>query len=277
MKPKPLSSNMYFKSSLWGGIVISAFFSIFIISRNDLYWCSEISCFSSFLTIFDFPLKILSASLAISGFVALVHRSEQTRHQIEMSINQNLFKNFIDHKKEFMEIISSMESGFPIKISDKSSLYTKLFPNNNTQNVEFISSGRNGDKSDLSFLIENHNKLISQYNDMIHDYSAEVSNPTIEFATWLSEYLILSMKLEIQGEELGFINPVWHGFLSPDVFKGIPLNIENFLYSCERVLVELSRFCFPNKSDEILIKSRVNSRVVQNLINVYCVQDGRKS
>ena len=109
------------------------------------------------------------------------------------------------------------------------------------------------------------------------DYSAGASNPTNCFARWLSEYLVLSASLELEANDLKPINPKWHGFICPKVFKGVPFDIEGFLYSCERILVELSRFSFPNESRKIVIESRVNSGVMQNLISVYCVQDGRQA
>ena len=276
MRPKPISANIYFNLSFWGGVIAALIISTFIISTNDLYWCSQIACFSRFLIIFDFPIKILSASLAISAFVALIHRSEQTRHQIEISINQNIFKNYIDHKKDFMEMIALMESDFPIKITDKNALYKKLFPNNNTQNLEFTSAGKNGDRSDLSFFIENHNKLILQYNEIMRNCNTGLLCANKCFAMWLSEYLMLSLSLEIRGDELIDIDPEWDGFIPHRVFKGLPSDIEGFLYACERVLAELFRFCFPNEPDRTLIESRINSSVVQNLMSVYCVKDGKK-
>jgi hypothetical protein len=74
----------------------------------------------------------------------LIFRSEQTARQIALSSQQirttsdnNLFNNFIAHKKEFIELLNGYEEDQNCKIKGKRQLYSKLYPHNNPSNLDF--------------------------------------------------------------------------------------------------------------------------------------------
>lgn len=264
MKDKPLFHNIYFNISLWGGIILSVITSIFIVANSELHWCFKAACFTKFLDIFNFPIKLMSASIFLSGFIALIHRSEQTRYQIEISTNQFLFKNFIDHKKEFIDLLLLMESDFKVRIKDKSILYKSLFPNNNAQRVEFISTGEHGEKSKLYFLIEQYNQLICRYDEIMKNrVLKEVDIKAL--ARWLGEFMVLSRELGIQSADLKRISSSWNNIINS--YDGLPADINQFMLSFKKILIELSSFCLLDES-KIVLKDIINYPV-QEVVNSF--------
>jgi len=127
-------------------IIVTIFATIFslltIIISNDLYViCSSLDCIKNFSYYLELPFKIASSGLAIAGFIAIIHRSEQTKSQIKLALDQNKFKNFIDHRAEFYKVITEIENDFKnIKVQNKPLFYKKLFPNNTPHNVEIVSN-----------------------------------------------------------------------------------------------------------------------------------------
>ncbi|MCD9557214.1 hypothetical protein GRJ22_12300 [Photobacterium carnosum] len=74
--------------------------------NGELTQCYTPQCFDNLLGWFLFPLQTLTATAAIMGIVAMVHRSKQTATQIELStkqiqttINQNMHLNYFSHLK----------------------------------------------------------------------------------------------------------------------------------------------------------------------------------
>jgi hypothetical protein len=259
MKNESLLKNYLFSFSLFGGLAIAVVASTIIYFNNDLYRCGKIVCFSYFLDAFDFPIKIASAGFALAGFAAILHRSEQTRQQLEHSISQNIFKNYIDHKNEFMVNLTLLESDNAITIKNKSTLYKNLFPYNNIQNVEFTSKGKRGERSDLLFRIEEYNKLVTEFNDIPPDFGEPTRKDDLKvFAQWISEYLVFSSKIQIEPhpDKLLKIGGDWKGIISSKVFKGVPEDMEDFIYIGEKVLTDLSSFSFPSELDGHPINTR---------------------
>jgi hypothetical protein len=105
-------------------------------------------CLSNFSYNMQLPAKLITATLAISGFWALIFRSHQTTKQIEtaqqqikLTIENNYFNNYIDHKKIFMEMLADIEEQQKCEVINKTYLYDSMFPNNTPIYVSF--SGNN--------------------------------------------------------------------------------------------------------------------------------------
>ena len=110
--------------------------------NGELTQCYTPQCFDNLLSWFSFPLKTLTATAAIMGIVAMVHRSKQTATQIELStkqiqttINQNMHLNYFSHLKDFKEQINSLELKV-LKPINNHTLYKCIFVNNTPSNFK---------------------------------------------------------------------------------------------------------------------------------------------
>ncbi|WP_108947038.1 hypothetical protein [Shewanella halifaxensis] len=82
------------------------------------------------------PLILASLVFPAVAIVTSNHRSAQTLEQIVITHRQNTFSNYYSHRKAFFELLDSLEKDLSIKFYDKNKLYSGLFPNNSTLNVE---------------------------------------------------------------------------------------------------------------------------------------------
>lgn len=206
-------------------------------------------CYSDFLIIFELPIKVVSASLAISGFIALLHRSEQTRYQIKIGQNQNIFKNYIDHKKEFMLVLDSIESNGDISFTNKNTLYNRYFPYNTPKKIEFTSRGILDCKSKLLILINSHNELINEFNKIEDKYSLG-TNDDNDIDLWLRSYLIIT-NIFISNDQKKINNKYKKHFNIVSI-DSLPSDINSYLNSINNALSELAYFCFPDDSISLI-------------------------
>lgn len=260
---------------MWGGIAIALTISGLIAINNDLHWCVEVLCFSNLLEIYDLPIKIMSTGMAIAAFVAVMHRSEQTNYQIELTNSQNVFKNFIDHRSEFLKILDTLAVDYKINFTHRSHLYLKLFPNNNFQNVEFVTTSSQKNKPRILDVINKYNKLIDDYNLLLEKCEIGSSVSTKELAQWMSEFLFLTMDMCVYPQNIKKANSDWHEPFYPILFEGIPEDLDSFIFAFENVLGEFSEFCFPNVDIEILINSRDHSDLINEIIMSFYTEEDK--
>lgn len=132
------------------GVIISVYFSIKIRGsfNGELIECYTHQCFDNLLSWFSFPLKILTATAAIMGIVAMVHRSKQTATQIELStkqiqttINQNMHLNYFSHLKEFKERINFLDFEH-LEIVNLNTLYKEIYPSNTPNYFNHIGNSQ---------------------------------------------------------------------------------------------------------------------------------------
>lgn len=135
--------------------------------NGELTQCYTPQCFDNLLSWFSFPLKTLTATAAIMGIVAMVHRSKQTANQIELSIkqvqttlNQNIYSNYSAHIKDFKGHISSI-SFKVIKPYNLTLLYEVIFPDNNPSLFNYKGLPLTED------IILNHQKYLISDEDII--------------------------------------------------------------------------------------------------------------
>lgn len=142
----------------------------FQLSKSPLYSTCEAfflpHCLDNLVSNMRVPIGIFTVTLTILGFWALIFRSNQTAHQIELtahqislSIDHNSFTNFLAHKNAFMEFIGGLEEECKVRFNNRDSLYRKLFPSNSPSKVVF-----KGDKGEMAFIIQKYNCLINEYH-----------------------------------------------------------------------------------------------------------------
>lgn len=59
--------------------------------------------FNNFLDVFKLPLRLIVFIASLYAFFIALHKSEQNKRQIEVSISQNNFTNYYKHQEEFMK------------------------------------------------------------------------------------------------------------------------------------------------------------------------------
>ncbi|WP_298943198.1 hypothetical protein [uncultured Psychromonas sp.] len=137
----PLSRSYLFRLIFVIGLtmtVISLYYCVDwkVIAKNceifDSFECSKSLASSFFIS-----KLIATATLTSLGFWALIFRSEQTTHQIKITLDNNTFNNFVSHKKEFIELLVTFEDINKCSINNKSMLYEKFFAQNNPTNMNF--------------------------------------------------------------------------------------------------------------------------------------------
>jgi hypothetical protein len=268
-----LLGNFWFAIPLITGTFISLVIACFILGNSRLYFCLEPECFSLFLKLIDVPIKIISATLAYAVFFAVVHRSNQTNlqinlafKQIELVLDQNSFKNYLDHKNEFIRILTELENDNQLSIRNKEDLYIRLFPKNNTQKMNVLSVGENDEKSELIFLIEEFNKLIREYNTLGVTGGACEVHSLKNVARWMGEFLNSNRKVGVHSEITKNVSSGWEGCFG--IYTEVPVDMNNYIYECKKVLDQLQHFALPNQ--KIKIEDRIYSEDANKHFMCFC-------
>lgn len=129
-----------------------------IISNNVSQFCLSSDCVNNFFELYKYPLSIMGLSVPLTAIVAALHRSEEARHQIEETIKQNTFNNYIKHKEEFLKLLEKIEKQCFCQFSDPLFLYKKIFPKNNYSAFSFEADAASKSDGTVSnnFLEELH-------------------------------------------------------------------------------------------------------------------------
>jgi hypothetical protein len=188
MKLKSLGEDVLFRRIISASFALSVVSMIIIAVTERRCPCFAASCFEEFLVIFKFPFQVFAAGLALAAIRGMVFRSEQTARQIDETIKQNTFKNYFDHKKDFFDLLKSLEDTYQIIFIDKKTLYEKLFPGNSPANFDIISRGTSGNKSSLEFWVGSYNNAIGSINKNPDNYLS-LGNAS-SFINWLAGFVV---------------------------------------------------------------------------------------
>ena len=262
MKEMTLGQDGWFWSFIGLGAAAALISLGFIIFSDNLTWCGNSTCFTDALEIFKFPIQAFTAGIALATLRALVFRSEQTAKQIENSLrqideakNQNTYKNYFDHKKDFYDFLASLEDDFGIKFRNVHEMYGYLFPKNTPNNFSVLSHSLDSSKSPLEFWVEKYNAVIaSMKTDLLE------RNNSAMYVGWL-RHLVSAMD-KVKFPEGGFSVNSLHD--KSGVFIGFESwnNFPDPLYiSVERVgemFEALIRYCLPGNTDVEVSRLRVN-------------------
>ncbi|MBW0147497.1 hypothetical protein [Marinobacter arenosus] len=90
-------------------------------------WTLTTDGYNSFLKDFKLPIAIMGLSIPLGALAAAVHRSMQTSRQIIEQNQQNIFSNYLEHRKYFLDYVAEHAPFKRLKISAPH-LYQRLFP-----------------------------------------------------------------------------------------------------------------------------------------------------
>lgn len=96
--------------------------------QDDKVWSFTSEGYNNFLVAFKLPIGVMGLSIPLGALAASVHRSVQTSRQIVEQNQQNIFTNYLEHRKYFLTFIEEHQ---PFKLLEVSApvLYQNLFPN----------------------------------------------------------------------------------------------------------------------------------------------------
>jgi len=90
----------------------------------------------------------MGLGIPLSAIAAAVHRSEEaslqirtSQKQLDETLKQNKFNNYIKHKEEFAGLLERIELICNCKFNDPLFLYKQIFPKNSYQRVSFNAHG----------------------------------------------------------------------------------------------------------------------------------------
>ncbi len=273
---RTLGQDCVFRTLLFFGLLITAFVVVWILVidwDSITFKCESYSCMASIMDVLKLPIAILTAVFAVAGFYAVVFRSQQTSIQIQESLSQNIFKNYMDHKKLFMDILSGLQEQKKIEISNKEQIYAELFPFNSPLYVEFSSRSIDSEKSLIIFWFDEFNSKMAKLDEI---FQGSISNEgrfvhTDVFARWLSGYssFLLEMHISFAGgaKVTSQIGAKYFG--GREALMGIPSDLELSFSQMQYVLQTLSRFCLLRPSDlSVKSPSSVRSDEIARLVEV---------
>ncbi|PKG37135.1 hypothetical protein [Psychromonas sp. Urea-02u-13] len=114
---------------------------------------TTIECSNTLKKSFFITQVVATSTIAVLGFWALVFRSDQTSHQIKVTVDNNTFNNYVSHKKEFIETLSTFEDTNKCTIRNKPMLYQVFFGQNSPTKMDF-SCNLEGAKNLIEFNAE---------------------------------------------------------------------------------------------------------------------------
>ncbi|AWY01006.1 hypothetical protein A8139_14215 [Marinomonas primoryensis] len=258
---KKLSQDIWFRLSFWGGLLLGGLLSLLLILNNDLEFCAQLTCYSYSLELFALPIHVVASGMALAAFRATIFRSDQTNTQIEAAIVQNRFKNYIDHKKEFMNLLDAFESSYDVKIKSRLYLYKNIFPENSPTRMKFDSKNLNNDKSWIDSFLTQFNESIKEFEGLHMRISVNYNSPSNnEIARWLSSYLMLIHQLDINFPRSQMVSESFKGlFSSYDHINMIPPNIGESLLVISAYFKDLASFCLPSRIEGLKIDGIVTT------------------
>jgi len=95
--------------------------------HENQIWSLTFQGYNSFLKDFKLPIGIMGLSIPLGALAAAVHRSVQTSRQIIEQNEQNIFSNYLEHRKYFLSFVDEHQPFSHLKVSAPH-LYQRLFP-----------------------------------------------------------------------------------------------------------------------------------------------------
>ena len=232
------------------------------LSKSPLYSTCEAfflpHCLENLVSNMRVPIGILTVTLTLLGFWALIFRSGQTArqieltsNQIELTINHNTFTNFLAHKKAFMELLGGLEEEYEVRFSNKENLYRKLFPRNAPNNVDFT-----GHEEGVIFLIGRYNELEEEFREIRGIIKDNIINGVLQLAECAPKILSglkwLNCEL-IENSPFRFKTPLELADMEVMVTKNVegPQDIYSALATYRALIVGLKEFTHTQGAHEI--------------------------
>lgn len=169
-------------------VVIASASALAILITGDYGFSPTADGFNLFLTDFKFPIGVLAMLIPVVALLATNHRSEQTKEQIRVTEDQNIFANYFKHYEEFDKYSSELEM---FKFN------TRYF-----YNIAF-SGARNGDYGINRDFYSEINELAKYFYDAMKDCFINLDSMDYSRALKTSETVMseLSNFIEIVSED----------------------------------------------------------------------------
>lgn len=204
-------------------------------------------CLNNFSNNMKFPMALITATFALAGFWALIFRSNQTQKQIQITIDNNTFNNFIAHKNEFNEILKEIEERYKCIIIEKSFLYEQIFPENSPTSMTFESDGvylKKQDEKYLEFLDKLYPKAIkiAEIDTRVEldiGFTPKQMNAFFEANSIMEDLNQFIYSLHIKGTEFQSCVYGEHG----ESFTVMaPMDLEKLFLAINKLQVRISKF-----------------------------------
>lgn len=113
-----------------GGLALSVAIAstLMIIAFSELTGDATYNGFNHAITVFKFPIGVLATLIPIIALLATNHRSEQTKEQIKLALDNNNFTNYFKHLSEFESYIEKHKTKSDIKFKSLRNLHKLIFP-----------------------------------------------------------------------------------------------------------------------------------------------------
>jgi len=185
--PIKLGESPLFRAALLVPIMSGALLLVATsISNNNFTMCFSSECINNFFELYKFPLSILGLSVPLTAIVAALHRSEEAHLQIEETLKQNTFNNYIKHQEEFFKLLEKIESKCSCRFTDPLTLYRRIFPKNNYSYFTFAAhSKQETDDPDT-------NKFLELLRVETFDFKTTLYNPATD------ESALITLLIDIQ-------------------------------------------------------------------------------
>ncbi|WP_299660770.1 hypothetical protein [uncultured Psychromonas sp.] len=225
-------------------LIIGVSLAVFIdftysFSIQEFLTCSGDNCTEEFVISSYVPSLILTLTITTAGFYALIFRSDQTTKQIAITTENNVFNNFVAHKKEFVELLESFEKDTACTIKNKRGLYKSLFPDNCPTKMSFEC-----DKVYLMELIKIDNNSKTSLLDRL-DRSDSTEKTLFAFEVRiidLSNHFEITMNSLLQREIIGIAET-----------KNLPRKLSDSIELVREMYQLIADFSIQNKATEFAL------------------------
>ncbi len=226
-----------------GGIITYLACQYFSVSIQQAFACNptkKLTCATQIRDAIYIPIAIITGTLTAAGFWSLIFRSEQTAQQIDLSSqqmkmasNNNLFNNFIAHKKEFIELINGFEEDLNCTVKGKRQLYSKLYPHNNPSNLDFACN-----ELAIKKMVTNNEERLNTFLNKINGKTDDlnVRDAFEELICELSETLNVTMERDTVTA------------LDGSLVKKLPQDLHNTLFLARRLYQLIADFSEQSES-----------------------------
>jgi hypothetical protein len=248
-------------------IVVTGLSSTIFITGMIVYnaWTIELckpifsgTCLSNFSYNMKFPATLITATLALSGFWALIFRSHQTsslieasQKQTQLTINNNTFNNYIAHNKVFNDILEGIEHQHQCKVLHKSFIYDSIFSSNSPTYMSFTSDG-----TYLTKINKEYEELLDKLSPYITeilkvdpridpDIGLEIGNidDFIFINTHMKHLSICIESLQIKGTDFQKVSyPDKDEIQESHTTVSVPMDLETSLWVVGILIRQLSKF-----------------------------------
>ena len=128
MKPtNHLHDTGVFRAAIYGPALLGLGLAIIGFVNSNLEPNLTFDGFNTFISKFKLPIAVAGLSIPLGALVASHHRSIQSASQIIEQNEQNIFSNYLEHRRYFLAFIEEHEPFEQLNVSAPH-LYQRLFP-----------------------------------------------------------------------------------------------------------------------------------------------------